>query len=364
MTRLLAVSHTGLASGAERVMVRALRAAVEDGWQVACLSPEGPLATDLKSVGALPLSFPDLMLPGGPRPIAMARLLARWVGAAIRVQRSSAQADVVVVNGLAALPALRLSRPSCPVVWLVHDVVVRRDRRALLRWCSGAVDLAVCVSQSVAEAIAPFGMATTVVHNGTPWPTDPVPAEPPSPPVVGCNAVLTPWKGQHVLLDAIARMPHPDLTVELMGGRFPKDADYVHMLETRAARPDLAGRVRFLGHVTDPIARMRSWTVAVSASTDPEAGPLSLIEAMSIGLPAVATAHGGALEIMGDNGLLVPPGDPDALAGALEQVLDDPARGRGVEAPSRLAVALHFNLDGQLRLLLDTLATLALGRRG
>lgn len=357
--RLLAVSHTGFSSGAERVMLRALEAAVDEGWEVACLSPDGPLTASLQAAGVEQLPFPDLMLPKGRRLIARARLLARWFRAAISLRRSAAGADVVVVNGLLALPAIRLGRPRCPVVWLVHDVVVRRDRLAVLRWCSGVVDLAVCVSGAVEEVLAPFGMATTVVHNGTPWPVDPVPAGPPSLPVVGCNAVLTPWKGQHVLLDAVARIPRPDLTVELMGGRFPKDSDYVQELEARAALPDLAGRVRFLGHVSDPVAQMRSWTVAVSVSTDPEAGPLSLIEAMSIGLPVVATAHGGATEIIGCGGILVAPSDPDALAYALEQVLENPTRWRGADAPGRCAVALRFSMDDQLRLLLDTLATLA-----
>lgn len=357
--RVVAVSHTGLASGAERVLVRALRAGAEDGWDVACLSPDGPLTGWLQAAGIVRLPFLDLKLPTGPRPVAGARLMSRWPQAAACLRRASVGADLVVVNGLLSLPALQLARPRCPVVWLVHDVMVRRELREIVRRCSSAVDLAVGVSRAVVDHLAPFGLPTRVVHNGTPWPVEAVSTDPPWPPVVGCNAVLTPWKGQHVLLDAIARIPRPELTVELMGGRFPKDADYVAALEARAARPDLAGRVRLLGHVDQPLERMRSWSVAVSASTDPEAGPLSLIESMSLGLPAVATAHGGAIETLGEAGSFVPPGDPGALATAIEAMLDEPTPWRGAAAPARSLVAAHFSLDDQLRVLLDTLSEVA-----
>jgi glycosyltransferase involved in cell wall biosynthesis len=139
--------------------------------------------------------------------------------------------------------------------------------------------------------------------------------------VVGCTALLTSWKGQDVLLEAVARLPGVEL--ELVGGSFPKDAEYVERLRARAAEPDLAGRVRLLGHVDDVLARVRTWRVGVSASVDPEAGPLSILEYMSAGVPTVATAHGGSLELVGDAGLLVPPGDAAALADAIARLVED-----------------------------------------
>lgn len=355
--RLVAISHTGQASGAERVLVRALGEAVELGWEVSCLSPDGPLVSLLADAGVDRRRSPELTLPRGPRHLAVLALFLRWLRAVGSVRRASVDADVVVVNGLLALPVLRLARAGLRVrvAWLVHDVIVRPDRLALLRRCAPAVDVAICVSSAVERALSPYGLVTRVVHTGTPWPVEAVPPEPPSPPVVGCNAVLTSWKGQDVLLDAVAAIPRPDVVVELMGGRFPKDGDYVAALEARAARPDLAGRVRFLGHVPDPLRRMRSWTVMVSPSTDPEAGPLSVMEAMSIGLPVVATAHGGVMEILGDAGLTVPPRRVGALAGAIQDVLENPRRFRGEGAPGRTLVARGFCLDAQVRALLETL---------
>lgn len=364
--RLVAVSHTGQASGAERVLTRALRAAVEQGWDVTCLSPDGPLVAALEGAGVSRRPLPELTLPSGPRLVAFLRLVLRWLRATVPLRRESAGADVVLANGLLVLPALRLARvrERVPVAWLVHDVVVDPVRLRLLRRCARAVDLAICVSSAVEEVLSPFSVATRVVHNGTPWPVEAVPEEPPSPPVVGCNAVLTSWKGQNVLLDAVAALPRRDVVVELMGGRFPKDGSYVASLEERAARPDLAGRVRFLGHVADAPARMRSWTMMVSPSTDPEAGSLSVIEGMSIGLPVVATAHGGVVEVLGEAGLMVAPGRVDALARAIEEVLEEPKRFRGEAAAGRIAVARGLRLDRQLGVLLGMVAELAGSRAG
>ena len=178
---------------------------------------------------------------------------------------------------------------------------------------------------------------------------------------MGISAVLTPWKGHSVLLDAMALLTHRDAVLEIMGGTLPKDAPYAQSLRERAAQADLAGRVRFLGHVDDPIARARSWHVAVSASIDPEAGPLTTLEAMSIGVPLVATDHGGVVEVLGDAGLLVAPRDPAALAAGIDRLLDDDelwARCRA--AGPRLVVEEALTLvDHERRWLaaLDSIAT-------
>jgi glycosyltransferase involved in cell wall biosynthesis len=198
----------------------------------------------------------------------------------------------------------------------------------------------VAPSHAGAEPLLAAGMDVRVVRNGTPWPVEPAPVEPPRPPVVGVSGPLTPWKGQDILLEAVARLARRDTIVELMGGTFPGDGDYVGRLTQRAAEPDLAGRVRLLGHVDDPIERLRGWSVAVSASVDPETAPLNVLEAMSVGVPMVATDHGGTPEVLGGAGLLVPPRDADAIAVALDRLLGDAdLRQRCARAGPRLVAA-------------------------
>lgn len=356
--RLVAVSPTGLVSGAEVVLIRALEAAAHEGWDVHCLSPEGALTERLAAVGVTREPIPDLRMPVGSRATGALRVVVRSVRTARRLRSSAADADVVLVNGLHALLAVRLSRVRTPVAWLVHDVIVRGDRLAFARVGAPAVDLALAVSDAVATPLRGLGIETVVVRNGTTWPVSP--ARPPDGhKVIGCNAVLSPWKGHDVLLEAVARLGRDDVVVELLGPTFPRDEEYAASLRERAERPDLRGRVRFLGHREDPLEVMRAWTVAVSASVDPEAAPLNVLEAMSIGVPLVGTDHGGTPEVLGDAGVLVPPRDPDAMAEAIRRLLDDPEHHASCSAAGPDAVERALTLDRHRRELLGTLRRLA-----
>ena len=353
--RLLAVNHTGLVSGGEEVILRMLARARERGWTTTVAAPEGPIVERTAAAGADWLPLPDLMLPGGRPSVAAAHLSARSLDAAWRIRRT--QADVVLASGMRVLPVLRVAAPRAPVVWLVQSMVDRARWRRLVAACGPVVTAAVAVSQAVADSIVSAPFPVTVVPNGTPWPVERAPAPPPQPAVVGCAAILSPWKGQDILLDAVGLIPRRDVVVELMGGCYPKDGAYAEALRCRAAKPDLMGRVRFLGHVKDPVARMRTWTLAISSSVDPEAAPLSVLEAMSVGVPVVATDHGGPPEMIGDAGVLIPPRNREAMAAAIQDLLDHhDLRQRCAGAGPRI-VASRFRLDRQIDALLDTVGT-------
>ena len=139
---------------------------------------------------------------------------------------------------------------------------------------------------------------------------------------------LTPWKGQRVLIDAArllrGRGACPGMVVALTGGAQGRDGyegDLRQMIETHG----LAGMVRIIGHWDDMPAAYDWADVVVSASTRPEAFGRVAVEAMAMGRPVIASAHGGALETVadGETGLLVPPGEAAPLAGAIERLSTD-----------------------------------------
>lgn len=376
-TRLVAVTSTGQVSGAERVLLRTLTAAVERGWDVTCLCPRGPLAEQLRETGARHVAIPEQNLAAGPKLLAALLTVLRWWQASRRLRSAQRSADVVLANALLSLPAVRLAgwprvpftrARRVPAFWLAHDVVVAAGRLKLYRWCSTALTGVVGVSEAVIGRLRPQdpgadedGPLLQVVHNGVTFPVAPASEREGvshERVVVGLNGLLTSWKGQQVLLDAVPLLDEP-VRVELLGGTLPKDAEYAAALAAQVEDLGIEDRVEILGHHPDPLARMRTWTIAVSASTDPEACPLAVLEAMSIGLPVVATDHGGAPEVLDGAGRLVPPRDVSALAEAINgMVRDTPSRTASAQRGLERVSTAH-RLDVQTDRLLDVLTSSA-----
>ncbi len=344
--RILGVVAGGMHSGAERVLLRDLVGARQHGWDVRVACGDGPLVAALDEHGIERLAIPDLRLPRLPRPLAVMVAALHAARAGLRLRRVARDAEILVINSVNALSVLFATRSRTPVVYFAHDVLVRLDRRILLRIVARRIDMAIAVSDWVARRLRVLGVPTEVIYNGTEFPV--APAKPADPPCLGISALLTPWKGHEVLLDALAQLDHADVVLEIMGGAPDKDEAYVVQLRHQVEALDLGARVRFLGHQADPLAVMRRWTIAISASTDPEAGPLVGLEAMSLGLPVIATDHGGVTEVLGAAGRLVPPGDAGAMARAIDAMLDDAdARAAHAKAGPEIIAARGFTLEAQ-----------------
>jgi glycosyltransferase involved in cell wall biosynthesis len=127
----------------------------------------------------------------------------------------------------------------------------------------------------------------------------------------------------------------PEVDLELAG-----DGDEREALEARAHELGLDGRVRFLGSLPrDEVLALFRRADAALLSSAWENFPHTLVEALAVGTPAIATDVGGVPEIVtdGENGLLVPAGDPDALAAAIRRFTGDEelrARLTAAAAPS------------------------------
>jgi glycosyltransferase involved in cell wall biosynthesis len=141
-------------------------------------------------------------------------------------------------------------------------------------------------------------------------------------PVILLPGRLTRWKGQAVLIEALARLGRTDAVAVLAGDAQGREG-YREELAALARARGVASRLRMPGDVSDMPAGLMLADAVVSASTDPEAFGRVVVEGQAMGRPVVATAHGGAAETVeeGVTGWLVAPGDPAALAARLDAVL-------------------------------------------
>jgi glycosyltransferase involved in cell wall biosynthesis len=148
-------------------------------------------------------------------------------------------------------------------------------------------------------------------------------------PVIGMVGRISPWKGQHVFLDAFARaFPTGGARAHVVGDALFGEEDYRDSLHEQAVRLGIADRVSFRGFRADVRAELDALDVLVHASVQAEPFGQVVVEGMAAGLAVVATDAGGPAEIVtaGRDGMLVPPDDTDALATALRALVDDPAR--------------------------------------
>lgn len=156
-------------------------------------------------------------------------------------------------------------------------------------------------------------------------------------PLLAFAGRLGPQKALGVALEAVAAVPGVTLAV---AGDGPERA----RLEARARELGLEDRVRFLGGVPrDAVLRLFGAADASVLSSAWENFPHTVVEALAVGCPVIATAVGGVPEVVRDgvNGLLVPPGDPVALAAAISRLLSDPELRSQLSAAAPATVAGH-----------------------
>ncbi|PNQ96136.1 glycosyl transferase [Azospirillum argentinense] len=177
-------------------------------------------------------------------------------------------------------------------------------------------------------------------------------------PVILLPGRLTRWKGQTVLIDALAKLGRKDVCALLVGSDQGRTG-YRQELEEQVRRAGLEGVVKMTDHCNDMAAAYRLSTVVVSASQEPEAFGRVIAEAQAMGRPVIVSAIGAYQEtvIPGETAWVVPPADPDALAKALDEALSLTTEQRdAIGARARVFVAERYTKQ---RMCADTLAVYA-----
>ena len=253
------------------------------------------------------------------------RLAARRVGAALVLHEHFADPRMPAYQALADRVLAGLTDRAIAVSGSTRDFLVRERHvpaeRVRLIWNGAPLAEFAPVSRDVALAVRrELGL-------------------PEAAPVVGAISRLSEQKGHRYLLDAA-----PRVLARRRDARFlvAGDGDQMPALRRQAEALGIAPSVIFAGHRTDVPAVLGAIDVFCISSTY-EGTPLALFEAMAAGKTIVSTAVDGCREVLDDGvtGLLVPPRDPDALAGALLRCLDDPALRATLARRAREAAARY-----------------------
>lgn len=175
----------------------------------------------------------------------------------------------------------------------------------------------------------------------------------PGAPVVGFVGRLSPEKGLGLLVEGCARLVarRPDVRVVIAG-----DSAWRGRFEQRLAAAGLTRAVRLAGFILE-IERVYATADVVISTSEAEGCPNALLEAMAMGRPVVATEVGGTAEVVRDgvDGLLVPPGDAEALASRVDALLGAAAWREAMGERAARHVADHFSLEAQVGRLAEVL---------
>jgi glycosyltransferase involved in cell wall biosynthesis len=364
--RILFVCPDMRTGGAERhwaMLAPALRArgAVV---RVLCLAEEGGLFGDLAAAGV---------------PAACARMRRRTDLAGWRrsLQFAEPRPDVVVTRGVSGqlVGELIARRSRAPHVMNEHTPLtpagellpMRPHQRLLTRLVARRVDRVIAVTQSQVEPLARLGYRherIEVVPNGV-FGAGTAGDAAATRSALGiqngefavlCVAGLRPEKGVEVFIRAVAAARHADPRLR---GFVAGDGPERRRLEALAR---VAG-VELLGVRADVPELMRA-TDALALTSEGEALPMSVLEAMALERPVIVTDVGGTKEAVvdGETGLVVPAGDPSAARRALLELASDPERARRLGAAGRARQRELFDGDTMADRYLAALEKAARGR--
>ena len=262
----------------------------------------------------------------------------------------------LVVGALASVFSRR------PLVYHLHDILSpehfsQTNRRIAVTLANRFASLVIANSQASKTAFVAAGgrpEITEIVYNGF----DPKIYQSPKSDisqirqqlglngfVVGHFSRLAPWKGQHILIEALAQCP-VDVTAIIVGDALFGEQDYGERLHKQVTALGLENRVKFLGFRSDIPLLMAACDLVAHTSTSPEPFGRVIVEAMLCGRPVVAAKAGGAIELVEQriNGFLVTPANPQELAQVMITCLNEKDQTAAIANNARTTASQRFDL--------------------
>jgi glycosyltransferase involved in cell wall biosynthesis len=326
----------------------------------------GPVTDQLKAAG---LPYHSLQWLGRALdPLRDARAYGefRWALREYQPDLVSAHTAKAGWIGRAAARAEAIPSIYTPHGWAIGDRISRAQgqiytvaERIAANWATAIV----CVSESEKQLALRKRIACAeklhVIHNGVRDIPPELLASPQSePPVLVSVARFEAPKDHKTLLHAVAMLRRLDWKLELVG-----DGPRLREAQDQAAGLGISDRVHFCGYLPETVKLLSRSAIFVLSSRS-EGFPRSILEGMRAGLPVVASNVGGVPEavIDGVTGILVPPGQTNAMAGALRHLLESAAERQRMGSAGRLRYGELFRFECTLSNTLDLYATIVVDK--
>jgi L-malate glycosyltransferase len=377
--RVLYVNHTATVGGGERSLLDLLSALPEEvSPALAC--PDGDLALAASRLGVPTTPIPEAAPSFRLDPVQTAGGLIRLGRAAVAFRRVArrAQVDLIHANsvraGLIAAPPLRLA--AAPVVVHIRDCLPQGRAAQLTRRAIGSGAAIVLANSEYTAASFVLNRAhppVRTVYN----PVDTSVFDPMridrgearaglglawDEPTLGVIAQITPWKAQDDAIRALAALRRGGRDARLLivgSAKFARgteafdNVDFERSLHALADELGLGDAVNFLGERGEVAEILRALDLLLVPSWEEPFGR-SVIEAMAMETPVIATSVGGPAEIVSDgvDGLLLPPRQPERWAKAARELLDAPARLRAMGEAGRRTALSRFGRETHVQAVL------------
>lgn len=353
--------------GADFILAEVVRAVKEQVRPIVALPGEGELTRLLAREGVQVVTTRESILRRVSfKPHKLPTLLMNIAVDVRRMVDLIKQENVQLVysnTGAVVTGAIAARLCGIPNIYHIHEIILspRWLAKAIARMVLGLSDRVITVSGPVRSQLLRYERtgdpAVCVIHNGL----DPAPFDEvedvesvrselgagPGDLLYGVIGRIHPWKGQFYFLEAARRMADrcPVAKFVIIGGTFAGYERLLIELKERIGQLNMESRLKILPFRKDVPRLMRALDVFVLPSTSPDPLPTVVLEAMAARRPVVATAHGGALEMVvhEQTGFLAPYHDASAFADIMLLLADDRERRVEMGEAGRQRLELHFS---------------------
>ncbi|MDQ7797313.1 MAG: glycosyltransferase [Candidatus Edwardsbacteria bacterium] len=375
-TKILFFDHSPIISGAEYSLLDILQGLKNKAMDYRLLTVQGSRLVKRVNdigIGTIEISLPERLLyinknDFQKHPFKIIRSAGSVIKTVIEISGilRRGKYGAIYTNTLKShiLGGLAGRMAGVKVIWHMRDIPIQpRPKRVVQLAATFIPDKIIAVSEAVGRQFG--GRKVSVIHNGIdaqaiqkkaagemPAEIQRVIKSSGGGPLIGMVGQIARWKGQDVFLRAAKlladKMPRAKFLI--IGEALFDEREFRLELNNFVVNNDLQKRVIFTGHLENVYPILKQLDVLVHCSVEPEPFGRVIIEAMALGVPVIATRGGAVEEIItnGENGLTVPPGDDQQLAGAVENILTDKTMRNRIAGNGAIKVLQDFGLREML----------------